>query len=324
MPATAVMGMPSGIETIASAIARCRSRRHHRPRRPAFGVRLSHAGAFPSPGTAPPPSASVGAMFFRLTSLELGLILFAVVFGATGVAVALGRRHRDKSEMREPFAVLQGALLGVVGLILAFGLSLAVGRYQDRRTAVVDEANAIGTTYLRAQTLDEPVRSRSLALLVRYADASIRLGNAIPGEIGPSCPRHRVGDPTSAVDAGRHGVEHIAGGQRPAPLRGEPERDDRLAGCPRRGAQQPWCLAPFSRWRWSALPWASPCSRSTSQCSAAAPHRAARRRPCHDVAPRDLRSRPSHARPDHRPEHSARGRARIDEPASGGRPPISP
>ena len=72
-------------------------------------------------------------MFFRLTSLELGLILFAVVFGATGVAVALGRRHRDKSEMREPFAVLQGALLGVVGLILAFGLSLAVGRYQDRR-----------------------------------------------------------------------------------------------------------------------------------------------------------------------------------------------
>jgi hypothetical protein len=120
-------------------------------------------------------------MFFRLTSLELGLILFAVVFGATGVAVALGRRHRDKSEMREPFAVLQGALLGVVGLILAFGLSLAVGRYQDRRTAVVDEANAIGTTYLRAQTLNEPVRSRSLALLVRYADASIRLGNAIPG-----------------------------------------------------------------------------------------------------------------------------------------------
>ena len=120
-------------------------------------------------------------MFFRLTSLELALILFAVVFGATAVAVVLGRRHRDKSEMREPFAVLQGALLGVVGLILAFGLSLAVGRYQDRRAAVVDEANAIGTTYLRAQTLSEPARGRSLALLVRYADASIRLGKVIPG-----------------------------------------------------------------------------------------------------------------------------------------------
>jgi hypothetical protein len=82
--------------------------------------------------------------------------------------------------MREPFAVLQAALLGVVGLILAFGLSLAVGRYESRRTAVVEDANAIGTTYLRAQTLEEPVRTRSLALLVRYTDASIRLSHSVP------------------------------------------------------------------------------------------------------------------------------------------------
>ena len=120
-------------------------------------------------------------MFFRLTSFELALILSAVVFAATGIAVALGRRHREKENMREPFAVLQGALLGMVGLILAFGLSLAVGRYQDRRAAVVDEANTIGTAYLRAQTLAEPARSRSLALLVQYTDQSLKLTRAIPG-----------------------------------------------------------------------------------------------------------------------------------------------
>jgi hypothetical protein len=127
-----------------------------------------------------PASASVAPMLFRLNSLELALVLAVIVFGATGVAIMLGRRHRERSDMREPFAVLQGALLGVVGLILAFGLSLAVGRYQDRRAAVVDEANAIGTTYLRAQMLAEPVRSRSLALLVQYTDLSIRLGTAVP------------------------------------------------------------------------------------------------------------------------------------------------
>jgi hypothetical protein len=120
-------------------------------------------------------------VLFRLTSIELVLILTMVVFGSAGVAVLLGRRHRERSEMREPFAVLQAALLGVVGLILAFGLSLAVGRYQDRRAAVVDEANAIGTTYLRAQTLAEPERSRSLALLVEYTDQSLKLGGALPG-----------------------------------------------------------------------------------------------------------------------------------------------
>ena len=71
-------------------------------------------------------------------------------------------------------------MLGLVGLVLAFGLALAVGRYQSRRDAVVADANAIGTTYLRAQTLREPIRTRSLGLLVRYTDTSIRLANSIP------------------------------------------------------------------------------------------------------------------------------------------------
>ena len=44
-----------------------------------------------------------------------------------------------------------------MSLALAFGLSLAVNRYETRRAAVVDESNPIGTTYLRAQTLPEPV-----------------------------------------------------------------------------------------------------------------------------------------------------------------------
>ena len=66
-------------------------------------------------------------------------------------------------------------------MILAFGLSLAVSRYEDRRAALVDEANTIGTTYLRAQTLTEPSRSRSLKLLTRYTDSAIRLSKYVPG-----------------------------------------------------------------------------------------------------------------------------------------------
>ena len=104
------------------------------------------------------------------------------MLGATGLGVLLGRWHRHRTEtLREPFAVLQAALLGFVGLILAFGLALAVGRYEARRAAVVEDANAIGTTYLRAQLLAEPVRTRSLERLVRYTDTSIRLSNSVPG-----------------------------------------------------------------------------------------------------------------------------------------------
>jgi hypothetical protein len=64
------------------------------------------------------------------------------------------------------FFQLQRWLLGLILLALmpgATGLSLAVGRYQDRRAATVDEANAIGTAYLRGQTLHEPMCSESPA-----------------------------------------------------------------------------------------------------------------------------------------------------------------
>ena len=121
-------------------------------------------------------------MFFSVSSWLLGLILFAITLGATAIGLKVGQAIRHHAEtVSEPFAVLQGALLGLVGLLLAFGLSLAVGRYETRRAAVVTEANAIGQTYLRAQTLHEPVRTDSLARLRLYADTSIRLATSIPG-----------------------------------------------------------------------------------------------------------------------------------------------
>jgi hypothetical protein len=121
-------------------------------------------------------------IFFSLDSWQLGLVVFAVVGCGCAIGVVTGRYLRRHSEhYREGIGALQGALLALVGLILAFGLSLAVGRYQDRRADVVNEANAIGTTYLRAQTLAEPQRTRSLAALRRYNDLAIRVTYEVPG-----------------------------------------------------------------------------------------------------------------------------------------------
>jgi len=127
-------------------------------------------------------------VFFTLNSWQLALVLAGTMFGATIVGLVAGRslsHHADA--LREPFGVVQGALLTLVGLVLAFGLAMAVSRYETRRAAVVDDANAIGTAYLRAQTLREPVRGLSLPLYVRYADASLRLSGSVPGS--PSAKR---------------------------------------------------------------------------------------------------------------------------------------
>jgi hypothetical protein len=62
-------------------------------------------------------------MFFRLASWQLALILVACVVVPTVAGVLVGRSlRRHSATLRDPFGVLQGTLLGLVGLILAFGL----------------------------------------------------------------------------------------------------------------------------------------------------------------------------------------------------------
>ena len=120
-------------------------------------------------------------MLTRFSSVTLALVVTAIIFGATGLGIWIGRTlARRRAGLKEPLGVVQGALVGFVALLLAFGLSMAVGRYEARRNAVVLEANAVGTTYLRAQTLAEPMRSESLGLLKRYADARIALSESVP------------------------------------------------------------------------------------------------------------------------------------------------
>ena len=185
--------------------------------------------------------ADPGMIFFRLTSWELALLFFVVIFGATGLGVFLGHRVRHLSDtLKEPFGVLQAALLGLVALLLAFGLSLAVSRYETRRTNIVTEANTIGTTYLRAQTLAEPVRSRSLDLLVGYTRSAVRFSDAVPGS-----------DEADAARAQEERIQRrlwsLAGdaldtapiGQRAAPVRRDAQRDDRRGDRPGRVPEQP-------------------------------------------------------------------------------------
>jgi hypothetical protein len=119
---------------------------------------------------------------FRLNTATLVVSLIVVLAGSVAVGVLIGRTVRERPGTRhEPAGVAQGALLGLVGLLLAFGLSMAVDRYEGRRALVVQEANDIGTTYLRAQMLPEPQSARSLDLLVEYTNAAIEVADAVPG-----------------------------------------------------------------------------------------------------------------------------------------------
>ena len=129
-------------------------------------------------------------MLTRFSSITLALVVTVIIFGATVLGIWVGRvLAQRRSGLKEPLGAVQAALVGFVALLLAFGLTMAVGRYEARRAAVVLEANAIGTTYLRAQTLAEPMRTESLQQLKHYTDAryrAVRIGaglTTIPGRV---------------------------------------------------------------------------------------------------------------------------------------------
>ena len=108
----------------------------------------------------------------------VGLLLLS----ALTIAVALGyagqtRLQRAADAGSEPppgGAHLLSAVLGLLALLLGFSFSMAMDRYDTRRQLVVQEANALGTTWLRIQLLDEPDRTVMSDLMRRYVDA--RLG----------------------------------------------------------------------------------------------------------------------------------------------------
>jgi len=117
-------------------------------------------------------------VLFRLDNAALVVALTAIVTGTTVAGTMLGRRLRELGDdLSEPVGALQGALLGFVGLLLAFGLTMAVGRYESRRSAIVDEANSIGTAFLRSETIPEPQRSTSIELFRAYAAERLQLAS---------------------------------------------------------------------------------------------------------------------------------------------------
>lgn len=118
----------------------------------------------------------------------LGLALFGLMMLAAAIGRVLRRRlsrgDADGAAAKEGQEdLILSAVLGLLALLLGFTFSLAVDRFESRRGLVLQEANAIGTAYLRAQLLEEPHRTRMSKLLVRYTDNRIALAKAPPENV---------------------------------------------------------------------------------------------------------------------------------------------
>jgi len=95
-----------------------------------------------------------------------------LIFAAAEVGCRLGARSpdRNKEQVRAHITTIQSALLGLLALLIGFTFSIALSRYDARRELLLGEANAIGTTSLRARYLPEGHGATAIALLRDYTD----------------------------------------------------------------------------------------------------------------------------------------------------------
>lgn len=99
-------------------------------------------------------------------------VLFLLIF-EVGYRIARARQTSIDEATKAWFTAIYSAILAMLGLLLGFSYAMAQQRFEVRKQLVVEEANAIGTTYLRAEWLPEPYRGDVAKLLRQYVDARL-------------------------------------------------------------------------------------------------------------------------------------------------------
>jgi hypothetical protein len=118
------------------------------------------------------------AGFLSTTPLWAILVLTGAAFllaAELGYRLGAWRMAAASESTRSDLGITLGGLLGLLGLLLAFTFGMAGARYEDRKSLVIEEANAIGTAWLRTDLVPEPMRSEARAALRAYTELRLEV-----------------------------------------------------------------------------------------------------------------------------------------------------
>jgi hypothetical protein len=102
------------------------------------------------------------------------VVFFLLLWLTANLGALVNRKVRPiKEEERKDFELVQSAILTLLGLLVGFTFSMAISRYDERKTLEEAEANAIGTEYVRADLLPAADAAQVRDLLRQYLDQRI-------------------------------------------------------------------------------------------------------------------------------------------------------
>jgi hypothetical protein len=121
-------------------------------------------------------------MNYTLETVLFAILLLAGMVGFLEIGRRIGIRRVavDAEGVREGAGAVEGAVFGLLGLLLAFTFSGAASRFDERRHLIVQEANAIGTAYLRLDLLPAQEQPPLRDLFRRYLDSRLAAYRKLP------------------------------------------------------------------------------------------------------------------------------------------------
>jgi hypothetical protein len=121
-------------------------------------------------------------MAYALVAAALALLLLLGMLGSMELGRRAGGRWRERHpDLGDaPTGTMDGAVFALFGLLIAFTFSGAAGRFDDRRALVVQEANAIGTAWLRVDLLPAEAQAEVRPLYRAYVESRLEAYRAVP------------------------------------------------------------------------------------------------------------------------------------------------
>ncbi|MFI5156546.1 MAG: hypothetical protein ACHQEM_10185 [Chitinophagales bacterium] len=144
------------------------------------------------------------------------LIILLLVFITIEIGFRLGVRYRLKMTpgMESPIGIILGAVLGLLGFILAFTFGIVYNRFELRKDLVRQEANAIGRIWMRSDFMSEPDRGKTQDLLNKYIELRVTISeisdmNVVNAKVGESARIQRALWNLAVVSAHKDGISGL-------------------------------------------------------------------------------------------------------------------
>ena len=109
-----------------------------------------------------------------------GLFLGMLLLLETGRRIGIRRAAQDPEGAQRGIGAVEGAIFGLLGLLIAFTFSGAASRFNDRRQLIIEEANDIGTAWLRLDLLPASSAASLRELFRQYLDSRIESYRKLP------------------------------------------------------------------------------------------------------------------------------------------------